>query len=192
MGVLSELGMLAERPDDAPLATKSLGPAMRALTKRQRAFVVELLLRGDDNHTAAARAAGYKDSESDAGIRVTAYRLTHDPKVLAALKEESERRLRSTLPMAVNVVAKIANDETAKHGDRLKAASMIMNRAGMSDTIEHHHVHEHKLADDELLAEAKAAGIDTTPYLPALPPPAEQVEDAEFSEVELAPDGEPW
>src|SRR5690349_3017404 len=95
-----------------------LGPKMKALNDRQQAFVVALLTQGTRNYAAAARTAGYQGEESGA-LRVSAHRLAHDERILAALREETERRMQASIGMAAEVLLSIAEDPT--HKDRLKA-----------------------------------------------------------------------
>jgi len=172
-----------------PSDTKGLGPAMRALTQKQRQFVYALLETGTNDHTQAARLAGYK-ADNMASLRVSAYQTAHNPKVQAALHEEAEKRLGAAKIMAVSELVRIAESGVDER-TRLKAISMLLNRAGLHEKTEHKVTVEHEEGSGDLLARitylAGALGVDAsrligsaTP-LKALPPAAT---DAEFEEVE--------
>lgn len=113
----------------APITdTSGLGPAMIRLNPQQRAFVVAFIETGGQDYTRAATIAGYCPDNQQAR-RVTAYRLAHDPKVQAAIKEVADKRLRSGAILAAEVLLQIAADPT--HKDRLKASVELLNRAGL-------------------------------------------------------------
>lgn len=108
------------------------GPAMRALpTDRMRAYVIAALETGSSNATKLARMAGYAEN----GIRPCAHRLAHDPRILAALREEGERRLQSAAIMAASRVVAIA-EATTDEKVALKACEMIFNRVGLHAVTE--------------------------------------------------------
>lgn len=132
-----------------------LGPAMKALpTDRMRAFVMALLSLGNNDNTAAANAAGYS-AESQNGLRVTAHRLAHDERILAAVQEEARRRIRSGAIMASSHLLNIADNPS--HKDQLKAIDMLLNRAGLHATSEHKVTVEHVDANEkEALARINA------------------------------------
>lgn len=115
------------------------GPAMRALPNdRVRAFVVACCTptaTGATNYTAAALAAGYGNG-SRAVAQVQGSRLAHDERVQAAMLEEGQRRFGAAIPMATAIILQIMTTST-KNTDRMKAASMIFNRAGMPEKTEH-------------------------------------------------------
>lgn len=176
-----------------------LGPAMQALTPMQRLFVDELLSAGDDNHTRAARAAGYSDKSN--GCTVVGHRLAHDEKILIAIREEGERRIGSSVAMATSVVADIAR--TQGHRQQLKAAEMILNRAGLHARTEHNvNVHHRKTDDASLTAEisalCKTLGIDPKKLLggqaplPVLDADFQEVTDWGAEKIEIAPEDEDW
>lgn len=146
-------------------AEAALGPAMRNLpTDRQRLFVVAMLETGGRNISDAARLAGYADN-GNGTIRVLASRLSHDEKILAAMSEESTRRLQSGQILAVSTVLSIMDNGAAKDSDRLKAAEMLMNRTGMHATSEHKvTTQDISRTDDEVMERikflAKNLGLD--------------------------------
>lgn len=119
-------------PSDNP----EFGPAMLALTPMMRGFVLALLdQRGRRSNTAAARKAGYLNTEG--GMRVTGHRLSHDARVIAALHEEAGKRLETAAHIAASVVVDVMTNKDALNKDRLKAAGMLLDRTGFgaSQTI---------------------------------------------------------
>lgn len=113
---------------------EDLSPEMRALNDSQRRFVWAMLETGGGDHTAAARMAGY----GEAGARVRGFELTHNQKVLDALKVESVKRMSAAAMGIVTEVVEIAMSRKQTTGDRLKAAGMVMDRVGMPAVVERH------------------------------------------------------
>lgn len=164
---------------------------MAALTPGRRAFVLAVLDQGDINYTKAYMqafpAAGYQTANVDGP------RLAHDERVLEAFHEEAQRRIRSGVALASSVLVEIAGDVT--HKDRLKAVSMILNRAGLHELSEHKVTVERPTDEVEIkqriVALAKELGLDPKVFLghntavPMLPP----VIDAEFAVIESSREG---
>lgn len=167
-----------------------LGPKMKAINARQRKFVEAVLMQGNRNYTAAYKVA-YPDAQSQNAARVSAHRLSHDEKILAALKEETERRMQASVAMAAEVLLAIAEDPT--HKDRLKAATAILNRSGMHESVEHKFTHDVSTDAKSLLARfsvlAGTLGVDPVAILGragvALPKP--EVIEGEYTEVDAEP-----
>lgn len=160
-----------------------LGPAMKNLNDRQRAFVIAMIEMGGINYTRAAEAAGYGNGNVESAC-TQGNRLAHDETVIAAIHEEAQRRLRSGAIMAVQTLLEIANDRTAEHRDRLKATEMILNRSGLHAVTEHNVKVEHRDATDEGMIErikllAQKQGLDPIKLLGS----AGIVVEAEFKEV---------
>lgn len=184
----SALDTGAQPPDGG-----KLGKAMQALLPRQRKFVTSLLTMGQYNLTRAAAEAGYTGAPES--LRVTGYRLAHDERVLAAIHEESLRRVRSGTAVATAVVMEIMTS-AMKNSDRLKAAEMVMNRGGLPAISEHRVSVEHTTDEigkiERITLLAQQLGIDPRTLLgdqaPALPAPQEAV-DVEFTEVQPATEG---
>lgn len=163
-----------------------LGPAMQALNPRQREFVGHMLDLGSDigAQSRAAVLAGYS-TESANSLRVTAHRLAHDKKVLAAIKEEAERRMQSGAIMAASVIMEIA--ATPNHKDQLKAAERLLGQSGLAVATRHEIDIKDERGTQDLLARAavlaKSLGMDPIKLLgrfqEQLPAPI----DAEFEEV---------
>ena len=115
------------------LPEEGLGPAMRALDDRRRRFVMAAITYPTAKDWQIAKAAGYSD-RSYGGLRVAAHRLFHDEKVLAAIREEAARKLRSSAFLGAAVLAEIAR--TKGHPDQLKAATALLNRIGFHEKTE--------------------------------------------------------
>lgn len=122
----------------APLAGMSdlvepdakLGPAMKMLSPRARAFVLALVELGGNPQERAAAMAGYGGNK--AVREVTASRLAADPRVQAAIVEEAKALARSASLTAIAETIKILTGVTPAAAQvRLNAASRIMTLAGM-------------------------------------------------------------
>ena len=111
-------------------ATDEFGPAMRSLTEKQRNFVYRLMEFGGRPSMApkAAEEAGYKSSSVGA-LRSQASHLLRHPKIIAAVKEEADRRVRGGAILAASVLIDIASDPTNKN--QFKAAVELLNRADL-------------------------------------------------------------
>lgn len=105
------------------------GPAMRALSERQRLFVLALRGQKRKNHTAAARAAGY-GKDSYGALRVRGHALAHNEAIVAALQEEAQRHLDGSAFMAADVLVQIANDPKQPTKERRAAAVALLDRSG--------------------------------------------------------------
>jgi phage terminase small subunit len=158
-----------------------LGPAMRNLNVKQRAFVIAMMESGGLNHTEAAIRAGYTTHPGTA--RVTAHRLAHDDNILAAIQEEANRRMRSGAILAVKVLLEIVDDQGAKHTDRLKAVEMLLNRSGLHAVTEQTIKVEHRdMTEDAMIRKitvlAEKQGLDPKKLLGSA-----VVLDGQFTEV---------
>lgn len=115
-------------------AEGSLGPKMRALTDKQRAFVCAIAELGTGNYTQCARAAGYADNGGSM-IHVTAHELAHDERIQEAMFEEAQRRLNVNGLIAVTTLQAIATNPA--HKDQMKAAVAFLDRSGLHAKTEH-------------------------------------------------------
>ncbi len=161
---------------------------MSALSDRMRAFVLAVLDQRKRNNTAAARRAGYSEA-SPGALRVTAHKIAHDPRVIAALHEEAGKRMETAAHIAAAVVVDVMTRKDAKDKDVLKAAGMILDRIGYgaSQTINVNKTVVRKM--DVSAAAAKIADFRRRfpehfarmmgEAAPGLPAPV----DGEFSEV---------
>jgi hypothetical protein len=102
------------------------GPKMRALTDKQRAFVMVLVEDPLLSRAEAARIAGYSDSSEAA--KVSASRLMHDTKIIEALHEQAGKRLWSISLKAAHRVDQMLDSEDEKVV--LKAAVSVLDRVG--------------------------------------------------------------
>lgn len=165
------------------------GPAMRALgSDRQRAFVFAFVMGGGRNYKAAYLEAGYSPGTHNAAA-VEAYKLAHDDRIQAAIREESAKRLGRAGAAAADFLARVIEDEDMKTGLRMKASLEILNRIGIHAMTEHKVTVEKKMNPqekiDHAVALAKALGLDPQKLLGAagvaLPPPVSdtsEIEDA--------------
>jgi phage terminase small subunit len=151
-----------------------LGPCMMALrTDQQREFVRQLFIvpAGHGCLTAAARAAGYGKSRDggkskEHGVRQTASKLAQDPRIAAAIAEESKRQLRGAAPEATRALINLIRDPT--HKDHARAIAMVLDRIDPIETTHHVEVRrspqEIVVATEAVLAKIAAyaaqAGLD--------------------------------
>ncbi len=164
---------------DPIVDTDGLGPHMLELTPQQRAFVLAMLDTGGQDNSKAASLAGY-GGDNPGSDRVQAHRLAHSPKVLAAIKEEANKRLHSGAILGASVLIEIARDVC--HKDRYKAASELLSRGGLIMATEHKITVERK--DDQAMiakitALATQLGLDPKQLLGQAAPTI----DAEFEDV---------
>lgn len=106
------------------------GPAMSALSERQRRFVLAMLDIPGCTPTRAAREAGYSDVSE--ACKVRGHYAAHNPRVQAALREEASKRLNSLTVIAANVMMDVMLDEGTSTKDKLKAASAVLDRTGFA------------------------------------------------------------
>src|ERR1700761_7329221 len=95
---------------------KDFGPAMRECTQGQRAFVCAMV-QSPVEPTKAAELAGL--GATPGATQMTGSRFMRNPNVIAALREEAERRFQSGALLGVHVIMEIAR--TAGHKDQFKA-----------------------------------------------------------------------
>lgn len=107
-----------------------LSPAMAKLTEQQRRFVIAVLQQTVLNASQAAEAAGY----GLPGIRVRAFELMHNPKVMAALKDEMSKRIALGAIVGIYGLQAIASDPD--HKDHLKACVALADRGGYSPIVQ--------------------------------------------------------
>lgn len=157
------------------------GPAFDQLTEMQKRFVCAMLETGGQNDAEAARLAGYSDVGDCAKVR--AYKLLRNPLILAAIREESEKRIQAGVGLGASVLVEIARDPL--HKDRLKAAESLLNRGGLQIVTKHEITHKDERSTPELEAAviemARRLGVDPVKLLGYDPA---TVQDAEFTEVQ--------
>lgn len=112
----------------------NFGPAMAALTEKQRRFVLAMASDPFGNAKRWAIAAGYSDVKD--GAKVRGHFLVHDPRIEAAVMEVARGTINAVGPiLAVSVMLRAAANK--KHPKHLRAAEMIANRVGLHETTEH-------------------------------------------------------
>lgn len=159
---------------------EELGPAMLELTEMQQRFVYALVELGGDATKAAAHA-GYSRGNGNHQT-VEAHRNMHNPKVLAAIREEADKRIRGGALLGASVLIQLT-----QHADtdtvRLKAATELLNRTGLSFVQKHEVTHKDERTDKEmeayLIMIARKHGLRPTEFLGYDP----EAVDAEFEEV---------
>ena len=168
------------RRDLAPLPAvdgTEWGPCMKALASdRHRMFVLALyqIKPGYGANVKAAKMAGFGTATSSAkSWSVIASRLAHDEKILAAIHEEDQKRIRASDSRAIQALHNLIEDPTAK--DHARGIAMVLDRVHPVET-QHTVKVEHEAATSmrataevfarimELAARAKVAPmIDVTP-----------------------------
>lgn len=110
------------------------GPAMSALTPKQRLFVLAMLADPFGNAARWARAAGYSDVKE--GAKVRGFKALHSPAVRAAAFELARGQLDARGPiLAVEGLLRVA--AKPKHKKHLQALLEVANRVGFPASTEH-------------------------------------------------------
>jgi hypothetical protein len=109
---------------------------MKALSSdRHRAFVLALyqIKPGYGAHVRAAKLSGFGTKTSSAkSWSVIASRLAHDEKILAAIFEEDQKRIRASAPRAIRALQGLIEDPT--HRDHGRAIAMTLDRVHPAET----------------------------------------------------------
>lgn len=158
----------AEQSISLPMPSDDeLGPAMRRLNDRQKRYVIAYLMNPTQNgHTQAAIIAGYGNGKYESA-KQQGWLLSHNAKVMSALKEEADRRIRFGTIIAASRLLEIVEDKA--HKDNYKAVVETLNRGGLIVETQHRVVVEH---DDNMLSviervkrQAHALGLDPSMLL---------------------------
>lgn len=162
-----------------------LGPCMRVLNERERAFVIASSEVGSGKgwRVEAAKIAGYSGTPNS--LRVQAHRLATNPKVLAAMKEFALGLMHiSSVRLTAMLLDIASGDIPSTAGEKLKAAAMVFNRIGMPETTEHKVSVTHDVdtasAMQKLTTFAKALNLDPKQLLGHI---NVDIVDGEFTEV---------
>lgn len=138
------------------------GPAMRALTEKQRGFVNAMIDTGggDGSHTECVRRAGYAATNESA--RAIGWQLSRHPGILAAIHEEAVSRVKSGAIMATSKLIEIATKDG--HKDQFKAVIRLLDQGGLIVTT-HHQVTVNNPGDERAQIErirvlGQALGMD--------------------------------
>jgi phage terminase small subunit len=135
-----------------------LGPAMRVLNARHRAFVEFYLLEkpGYGAQTNAARRAGFGTPKtSPLNMARIASRLIRRDDVIAAIAEEARKIVRGGAPEAAKALLNLVRN--SEHKDHVRGIAMVLART--DPEVQQHDLHiTHKIidADVEALEELRA------------------------------------
>jgi phage terminase small subunit len=147
------MNTLARREED----WGQLGPAMRALPNdRWRDFVTNIV--SDPSYgtfTRAARKAGFGRKSRPVTLAKFAYRLSHDERIVAAIREECCKTIRVAHPEAARALLNLIRDPA--HKDHGRAIGMILDR--VDPVISRHDIEvTHRVIDpdQEALEELRA------------------------------------
>lgn len=156
MGVLDKI----TKPQAAENDDENYGPAMSALSAKERAFVLSRM--SGQNFANAARQAGYGKPDSSAETMASiGYRVSHYPRVVEALMEEAKKSIRALAPQAVSTVHEAMSTFDPKA--RLKAAEMVLSRTDAvvqkQDVNVKHEVVDHRHEALIQLKTLKALGV---------------------------------
>lgn len=167
-------------------ADEELGPAMRQLTEAQQSFVIALVTCGASNPTQAAMVAGYGGTHDS--TKMASKYLMRNVRVLAAIKEETEKFLRSYALVGAKRIAEIALNPM--HKDSFKASVELLNRADLIVATKHTVTVEDNRTTQEVIDSivqiAKRNNIDPKTLLGYDPGAAV---DGEFEEVVTGTEG---
>lgn len=135
---------------------QAYGPAMAACSEMQRAFIEAYFEHPNYSGGQLAEIAGFSSGNinKSSQLRVTGHRLMHNEKVIAAINEETSKRLRGAGYIGVVGIVKVALNES--HKDHLKACAMLADRTGF------HALSEHKVTVDDKRPQTKKELIDAT------------------------------
>jgi hypothetical protein len=149
--------------------------------QRQRKFVIGLFhapQHGRGQHIWAARFAGYGKADgtsSNKVLSVIAARLLADQRLIDAVQEESQRRLRLLPPVAIQALEKLIGDSS--HRDHMRAVAAVIDRVDPLQRSVNVNVRHDPAPTIEMTAKvldkieqlARRAGV----VVPALPAPIE-------------------
>ena len=161
---------------------ESLGPALRALTPKQRRFVFELYA-GPTGYGSLIRAArvAYGMAGSRDALYVQASQTLRDDKVQAALRELGNKIITAEAFQSIKNISRVAADP--KHRDFLRANALLLDRGFPAETfhtvkVERSTPETLVIASERVLARiaelAARAGLD----------PGAQVEAARAKQIE--------
>jgi len=135
-----------------------LGPAMKSLNERQRAFVRFLVTEkpGYAALTRAYRKAGYGKNSKAATLSKDAHHMSRDERVIAAIAEESRKVIRVGHPEAVAALFAMIRDPS--HRDHGRAVAAVIDRCDPAVTKHSVDVTHRTIdPDQEALEEMRAA-----------------------------------
>ena len=166
-------------------------PSFRALTDKQRAFVLALIRHGSGRgkRSLCAKDAGYKGDANQ--LAVKAHQLFHDPRIQKALHDATVAYLGSFQLFAIEGICHLAEAAT-KEEVKLKALLAIADRTGFATAQQIHVTKEDVNATrEQRLAEMTAMCIKSPKLLDVLSPAMRAVVECRMntgpSTVEMTP-----
>jgi phage terminase small subunit len=102
-------------------------PLTEGLTAKQLSFVEHYVGLAGRHQGRAAIMAGYSRTGADAH----ASRLLRDPRILRVLRHYAETRIKATVVASAATLEELRDDLSAPQAVRLKAASELLDRAGL-------------------------------------------------------------
>lgn len=120
---------------------------MLSLPENERRFV-EALFQDPKSWAGAARAAGHKGTPSD--LQDIGWQLARTDRILEAIKEEDARETVVQVPHVGMAMRTILEDPLAKGSDKIKAAGIQAQRAGVGMKTEVTITHKRSTDDAEM------------------------------------------
>jgi hypothetical protein len=162
------------------------GPKMKALpTDRHRAFVRALydVRPGFGAQVKAAKASGWGcENSTPQSMSVIASRLAHDERVLEAIREEDEKRIRASAPRAIRALSSLIENPASR--DHARGIAMVLDRVHPAETQHTVKVQHDVTPNFKETAQVHARIAElTAKFRVPLPAPAANVIDGEFSEI---------
>lgn len=144
---------------------------MLACNAAQRRFAIAAVMYPLAKDWQIAKAAGYSD-RSHGSLRVTAHRLFHDERVLAAIRECADKEVRASGMLAVATIKKIVRNDG--HRDQFKAAALLaaLNGQVVAQNINvNQHVTDNsgKALMERIQKAAAVLGVDAAQLLGLVP-----------------------
>lgn len=193
------------------------GPAMRRLSERQQAFVLAVM-DGHNNADAAIIAKAQADLpnskkgsfKSRDAAKQAGFKMAHDPAVLEAIHEMSLGRIRATAPKAIAALEEAVENPGPDSKIKVKAAGELLSRGGLGIVVNTqvnatvvHREESQEAVIEEITRLAKFLELDANVLLgydpkakqaelyKALPGPAREIIEAEFTPVDSDPVDQP-
>lgn len=149
----------------------SLGSAMLACNAAERRFAIAAVMYPLAKDWQIAKAAGYSD-RSHGALRVTAHRLFHSERVLAAIRECADKEVRSSAMLGIATIKKIVRNDA--HRDQFKAAALL---AGLNGQVVAQNMNvNHNVTDnsgkallERIEKAASVLGVDAAALLGLMP-----------------------
>jgi hypothetical protein len=113
---------------DALMVDKERGAKLLAGDAEVTREYRELRAKADNPDPADTVAAASAQS-----MATIASRLAHDERVLAAIREEDEKRIRSSAPRAISALSALV--ENPKHKDHARGIAMVLDRVHPLETV---------------------------------------------------------